>query len=174
MENSNYTITKCTVECYKIRKSTGLWADINIDEEENTGRIQIASDYGSWQYYWGPCGKSFKKFLIGLDIGYASGKFGESDWFDLDATIKYLKNRIDEYGFDDDEKESVLNELNELTDVSCKEEFVHIVSNCDLIMNMEDGMPNMCKNISPTFKNFWETIWQVFINELKKELDIVS
>ena len=42
----------------------------------------------------GACGSSFKKFLVGLSIDYAAGKFGESKWFDLDSTIKTLKDRI--------------------------------------------------------------------------------
>ena len=50
------TVTKSTVEVYKIRSNEFAWADITIDASGNKGRISIASDYGSWQNYWGACG----------------------------------------------------------------------------------------------------------------------
>ena len=81
--DTKFTTTRSTVECYKIRSDRGLWADITIDANGKAGRVQIASDYGSWENYWGACGSEFKEFLCGLDIDYAAGKFGESKWFDL-------------------------------------------------------------------------------------------
>lgn len=82
-----FSINKNTVEQYKIRHSSGsCWADIVLDSGDGCGRIQIASDFGDWQYYWGSCGCSFKKFLTEIDMGYFAGKVGESDWFDIDAT----------------------------------------------------------------------------------------
>lgn len=93
MENiqPTYAVTKTHVECYKLRRpGTGDgWADITLDVNGNAGRIQIASDYGSWEHYWGSCGCPFKEFLINLskDIHYAAGKFGEGKWFDQEATM---------------------------------------------------------------------------------------
>ena len=55
MENQ-YTVTKTTVEKYTIRHSTGrYWADIVLDCGVNSGRIQVASDFGDWQYFFGAC-----------------------------------------------------------------------------------------------------------------------
>lgn len=47
-------IEKTQIELYKVRLDGGQgWADISIDAKEKSGRIQIASDWGAWQYYWG-------------------------------------------------------------------------------------------------------------------------
>lgn len=170
METVKFTITKTQIECYKIRSGKGAWADITIDAQGNTGRIQIASDYGSWQYYWGACGERFKRFLADLDIYYAAGKFGEGNWFDLDKTIENLKSRIKEYSADYPEKKAELkSELKELKDSSCKEEFVAKMWQSPEILEMEGHNPEMITDVSPSFKKFWEVLWPVFIEELKKE-----
>jgi hypothetical protein len=170
MEKETYTIEKTLVECYKLRSTTGsYWADITIDSIGTKGRIQIASDFGSYQNYWGACGCSFKEFLQRLNIEYAADKFGEDKWFDLDATIKLLRERIlDEFHHEDD-KDEVLSELKELESCSNKEEFCDQIRNCKNIWQMEDGMPSLCYAITPQFKRFWDEIWPVFIDHLKKE-----
>lgn len=162
------TITKSQVEVYKIRSNEFAWADITIDASGNKGRISIASDYGSWQNYWGACGESFKQFLQGLNIDYAANKFGADRWFDLDGTIKYLEERIQDYSTGDD-KEGLLNELNDLKDTSGKEEFIHVIQNCDSIMEMEDHMPDLNYSIEPSFKSFWNELWPELLREFKKE-----
>ena len=96
MKTENMTIEKTTVECYRLRHSSGMWADITIDANKETGRIQIASDYGSWQNYWGSCGKPFKLFLQSLDKYYVAGKFGASKWFDAVKTVAEYRAVIKE------------------------------------------------------------------------------
>ena len=95
----NYTITKSNIELYKFRKENGdEWADITIDENGTTGRISIASNWGSWQNYWDFCGRSFKEFLTKLnceyDCEYVANKFGVGRCFDLEKTINFYKNNI--------------------------------------------------------------------------------
>ena len=162
------TVTKSTVEVYKIRSNEFAWADITIDASGNKGRISIASDYGSWQNYWGACGESFKQFLQGLNIDYAANKFGADRWFDLNGTIKYLEERIEDYATGDD-NEGLLNELKDLKDTSGKEEFIHVIQNCDSIMEMEDHMPDLNYSIEPSFKRFWNELWPELLREFKKE-----
>lgn len=164
---SNIVVTKSHVECYKLRSDKGAWADITIDMKDKTGRIQIASDYGSWQYYWGACGETFKKFLIGLDLHYIAGKFGESRWFDLEKTIASLRSRIN----DMDKHEVLLEELSKLEDCSSREEFNHIIwSDCENILEMEDNNPDVCESVSPMFMQFWNKLWPSFLEALKSEL----
>ena len=77
IDNKKYSINKTQCEVYKLRHECGMyWADITVDSGEKSGRIQIASDYGSWQNYWSCCGCSFKEFLTKLDMQYTAGKFG--------------------------------------------------------------------------------------------------
>lgn len=169
MEKVKYRISKSNVECYKIRCDSFYWADINIDASGNTGRIQIASDFGDWQYYWGSCGCPFKEFLAGLNIDYVAGKFGANKWFDLDGTIKSLKETIKYFRPDKELKSELMGEIKNLENSSGENEFVHIMHDCDRIMEMTNHCPDMVYGISPGFKRFWKEIWPVFIKEIQKE-----
>jgi len=165
-------ITKSNIESYKIRYDDKFyWADINIDAGESSGRIQISSDFGDYQYYFGSCGMMFKEFLCKIEMDYLSRKFGQSDWFDLDATINNLKSRIFEYTDSKDKqiRQELLDELSNLEESSSIEEFICKMNNSTLILQMEDYNPHVYKTINPVFKNFWTHIWIPFINELKKE-----
>lgn len=147
------------------------------DASGETGRIQIASDFGSWQYYWGSCGMPFKEFLICLNIGYAANKFGEDKWFNLSNTIECLKQQIDEftlYDTDADEhKKELLAELTLLTEeTSTRGEFERLMWKSPKLLDMCDNIPPICTAISPAFRKFWETLWKAFVGELKNEADI--
>jgi len=165
------TTTKSTVECYKIRGlAHGAWADITVDADANTGRIQIASDYGSWENYWGACGCPFKEFLIGLDMHYAAGKFGAGRWFDHEATINAIKADIDEYARDDEERNGMMEEWAALEDCTEVNSFCMIAFQSDYLRKLWDTGPDIKKTIDPSFRKFWENAWPVFIEELKKEI----
>lgn len=166
-----FTITKTTVECYKIRHLSGMWSDITIDAKEETGRIQIASDYGEWQFYWGSCGMPFKKFLASLDKHYVAGKFGASRWFDSIKTVAeyraVIKENVKDGYLTKQKGIKALAELQCLEESSCKEEFCSNLSNdCDEIMKLYDHCPSLVYGIDPSFENFWTKLWPVFINEL--------
>ncbi len=164
------TITKSTTELYKIRTVNGAWADIVIDANGNTGRIQIASDFGSWDYYWGACGNPFKKFLTELDKHYAAGKFGEDRWFDLDDTIELLNDQIKDYTNDKLLIIELKEEIKELANTSCKEEFIVTAARCENVMDMTNHCPDLCTSISPSFEQFWNKLWPTLIEQLKKEI----
>lgn len=174
--DKKFTIKKETVECYKIRGvgNTFDWADITIDARQNTGRIQIASDNGSFQYYWGACGEPFKEFLIGLGKDYAAGKFGESKWFDHDGTIELIKQNIATRAKNEEHKDVLLEELKELEGCDSRESFCFLMHNSTELMKMYDDFPDILEKISPGFEYFWNNIWPVFIEELKKELAVVN
>jgi hypothetical protein len=173
----DYTVTKSTVECYKIRHPSGMyWADITIDASDRSGRIQIASDFGDYQRYWGACGKSFKEFLCSLDMHYAAGKFGANDWFDHDKTIRGYKLSVIEYRRNESiSKEEARKIYDEINDVDTKggcttsNELVNYISGKDALMEFFDYMPEVTRDITPQFRKFWATAWVVFINELKRE-----
>jgi hypothetical protein len=172
MKTKTFTIEKSAVECYKIRNSE-VWADITIDANESTGRIQIASDYGSWQYYWGACGKPFKQFLTELDKYYAASKFGASRWFDSEKTVAEYRAVIKENANDGyiskKKKIDALAELQCLEESSCKEEFCRNLEDCSEIMRIYDHCPALVYGIDPSFDKFWSILWPVFINHIKRE-----
>ncbi len=92
IDNKKYKITKSTCEVYKLRHECGMyWADITLDCGEKSGRIQIASDYGTWQNYWGCCGCSFKEFLTRLDVEYTAGKFRARNAEDREITPQFKR-----------------------------------------------------------------------------------
>jgi len=168
MKNTEYRISKSTIEAFKIRSNEMYWADINIDANGTQGRIQIASDFGNWQNFWGACGTSFYEFLAKLNIDYFAGKVGANKWFDLDKTIKYLEERIEDCAEDKSHKKTLLKELSELKNISGEGEFIYQVQKCEEIMIMENYTPDMTYSIEPGFKRFWNEIWPVFINEISK------
>lgn len=166
---SEVTITKKTVECYQIRFSKGdKWADITIDEGDKCGRISIASDFGSWEHFWGSCGKGFKTFLAGLDIHYAAGKFGEGRWFDHEATMKELRQSVADHD-DAEEKEAMLEELEQLEDCTEVNSFCHLAYSADTLYKLWDTGPNIHTDVSPMFRRFWTEIWPLFLAEIQKE-----
>lgn len=173
MEKGTYSIEKSTVECYKIRHSSGMyWADVTIDSQGTKGRIQIASDYGSYQNYWGACGTNFKDFLSRLNIEYAADKFGADRWFDLDKTIASLRIRISENIDNKEEISKFAEELIQLNNSSCLEEFVSIMHDCHNIMDFECGTPDITYGITPQFKKFWKHVWPILLEQFKKETEI--
>ncbi len=171
MKISEFTIEKSTVDCYKLRSTSGMWADITIDDNGTKGRIQIASDYGSWQNYWGACGVDFKSFLCGLDKHYVAGKFGANRWFDAEKTITEYRTVIKENikdGYISKQKGiSVLSELQSLEESSCQEEFYRNLEDCSGIMKLYDHCPSLIYGIDPRFNNFWDNIWPIFIDAIK-------
>jgi len=174
-KEEKFTIKKSAVECYKIRHSRGMkWADITIDSNEKGGRISIASDCGSWQYYWNACNESFKSFLIGLDIHYVAGKFGCSNWFDIEKTISeytaVITENINDAYLSKDDGEEALEEVKSLSACANQEEFFRELGNCSQIMRLYDHCPGVIYGINPAFRNFWTLIWPEFINEIKCEI----
>lgn len=172
--DNKYLITKSTVECYKIRHESGMyWADITIDAKERSGRIQIASDYGDYQYYWGACGLDFKSFLSKLDIYYTAGKMGASDWFDHDGTIRRFKVDVLEQRRSDsltqEEARAIFDEIEELKDYDHKEEFIAECFRKDNLMTFYDYCPELMKDITPQFKRFWKDLWPILLSEFENE-----
>jgi hypothetical protein len=172
----DYSITKSTVECYKIR-STSIhngWADITIDSKGTTGRIQIASDYGDWQYYWGACGMPFKEFLISLGKDYLAGKFGEDNYFDYNRTIRQYKKDILDYRKDEtisaEAARDMWDELENLITYGEREFSVGLWVDCPKLMVFYDNTPTLHRTISPMFELFWNKLWLPFMDELKNEI----
>jgi hypothetical protein len=172
-EIEEFEITKTTVECYKVRHPTGMyWADITIDSGERSGRIQIASDYGSFQHYWGACGESFKKFLLSIDKYYAAGKFGQDRWFDVDKTISSMRTHIEECCTDMDENEVLYSELKKLEEQQWDNEndFLNDFFSKKHLSSFYDGLPDTVRDLTPQFEKFWNSCWQVFLNQIRYEL----
>lgn len=176
---SEYSVTKTTVECYKIRHPSGMyWADITVDGKDRQVRIQIASDYGDYQYYWGACGPGYKQFLQKIGIDYAASKFGANRWFDHDKTINRYKRDLLEYRRNSDitadEAREAYDAIKELEDDGyCNNDQVFLeraMSNDALVKVFDyEGLASVVYDITPQFRKFWDTAWQVFLNELKAE-----
>lgn len=173
---SNFTITKTQVECYKITSPRSGWADIVVDDNGKAGRIQIDSDYGSWQRYWGACGCPFKEFLVNLNLDYVAGKFGASKWFDHEATMQLLRKDVEGHVegnvivlFDEFDLEEELDKLEGCDDPQI---FTHLMWNSSVFNEICEGGFQLQYDIEPGFKQFWTKLWPVFIDELENELNI--
>jgi hypothetical protein len=172
MSEKLFGVTKTVAESYGIARNdaSGSWANITID---TAGRLSIQSDYGNWQYYWGAHGGSFKSFLTGLNKQYVADKFGASNCFDIDSTIETL-----EAVFEEAEKEGEMTpemvdesetEIKSLRQCSTMEHYCHVWVSCEIAQAFQDN-PDVSYRISPLFERFWDEVWPVFIEELKKEL----
>lgn len=178
MNKEEFSLSKTTVECYKIRHKTGMyWADITVDAQEKGGRIQIASDYGDWQNYWPVPGSEFKLFLMGLDMDYLSGKLGAHKHFDHQATIKAFKIAICEYRRNDniraDRAREIFDQIKALEDSPYRDEFMIDITGMGRLMEFFDWSPDFHYTHAPGFKQFWKYVWPVFVAELKAELESI-
>lgn len=169
-------ITKSTAEVYKIRDlRNGNRADITIDDNGFSGRISIASSYGSFQNSWNACGKGFKKFLTELNLEYAADKFNQDRWLDTDETVRLYKQLvIDRRKTDFCDKLTarlVWDEIKRLEDETTATSFKGVLGECLNLLDFFDWIPDFCYGVSPQFKRFWSECWFVFIEEIKKEIN---
>lgn len=173
----SYTVTKSQVECYKFRAvDAAYWADVTIDTTPGAkhGRINIASDFGTWSYYWGACGSSFKEFLMGLDKHYVAKNFGADRFFDAKATKETYRRQIETCCFGREETTATELEVNDLYETPHIAEFTEQVRKSPRIMAMYDGMPDTCYRLEPGFDNFWEHIWPLLLDAFKEEALLVD
>ena len=179
---NQFTTTKTMVEKYTIRHSTGkYWADIVLDCGVNSGRIQVASDFGDWQYFFGACGAGLKKFLIGLDLDYLAEKTGNDQYFDLKNTLATYRRDIDsdlKAGAIDADLAACLRDqvesLETIPDENENEFFLKFRVDCPDLLAYYNYIPATERIISPQFKAFWTNIWSVFVEHLKAEMKAVN
>ena len=176
IDNTQYSIKKSLSQVYKFRRpQASYWADITLDDNGTCGRIQIASDFGAWQYYWGACGCPLKEFLIGLNYHYVAGKFKvEEDFFEDETILRYKKDLLAERrneGISQQDARLVYDEIQSLYQILTAIGFEHhIVDHCPNLYEFYDYIPPMVMKKQRLFEMFWNSVWQVFVAELKNEL----
>lgn len=171
-------ILKTKTECYKLRHpSKSIWADISIDAGERSGSISIISDFGNWSNSWGASGE-FKKFLTGIDMYYAAGKFGCGRYLDVDKTVKMYKRLLfqsrRQEDIDEDDARLIFNEIIELEKSVANgqdDAFNCVIWNSFKLVSFLDDMPETCTDVHPMFKRFWDEIWPFFVEKLKAEIN---
>jgi hypothetical protein len=113
---------------------------------------------------------------IGID--YAASKFGESQWFDFDETIKSYKQGIIELRryehFTAEHAREIYDEIKELAEESSYHlnDFQMQIQGKENLMKHFNWCPDVRHDISPQFKKFWKMIWGVFLEELKQEINV--
>jgi hypothetical protein len=168
-------ITKTTVECYKVRDLKEGWANITIDDLGEKGRVQIASDFGDWQYYWNACGCPFKVFLTRLNLDYVADKFREDEHINIEKTIKgYKESVLQSRRFGDLKKKrarAVYDDIKQLQkDWWSPNDFKEAMHLKVHLLKYFDNMPEASYDVSPMFKRFWKEIWLPFMANLKNEI----
>lgn len=173
---SKVTVSKSTVESYKVRGlQWGGWADVFIDDNGKRGTISITSDYGDWTYSWSSCGVTFKEFLCQLNISYTAGKFGCSNHFQLDETVKGWKKRVLEARRQEDIDENLARELwGEINEVEYESDgsskgIEHMLYHSKELLSFLDYSPDFSTTIDPGFKAFWERVWPHVTTAFKAE-----
>jgi len=177
-------ITKKNIQVYQLRKfkESNIWADIYLDENKDGsgGALAIRSDYGSWDYCWGSCGRPLKEFICGIDAGYLMGKLSSRNEFDYDrwkvAAQEQIKYALQEKNIDDEKHDGLMQELEGLGREGFQSEdslYVYLrETNSELFsfFGSSENFPNG-KDYPTGLKLFIENIWKPFIQELKKEIE---
>ena len=176
-----FSLAKSTVELYKIRHASGCyWADITIDANGHTGRISIASDYGSWQNYWGACGSDFKDFLGRLNEDYVANKFDVKEQVDVEATVKLWKSEVINYRRQEDitqeQARDIWDEVEELALYSHNELESEMKASAYLIDFLREWSDTdwIERRTDPRFGRFWKEIWPVLLAEFAREKEPAS
>jgi hypothetical protein len=175
--SQEFLFTKRDVSCYRFTEKSGLWANIYLDlSSETSGRLIIASDYGSWQYYWPSTGRIFKQFLIDLskDLPYMMGKLERADFYDHSKFIHALMNKLGNIRI---QRKSLIREIEDLqheTPRTSNEAYLMLTAErypeiLDL-MNGEYDMISDANGHSQQLQRFIAEVWPVFTAELQKEL----
>lgn len=171
-KKQEYTVTKTTVELYRFRHPSGMyWADITIDSGEKSGRISIASDFGTYSNYWSHAGQAFKEFLGEIAIDYAADKFGADRWFDHAETLL----RFSEYANEsskEDLRDLIMEEIRNLQEHTQKESFIVELMHSPGLMRLFDGCPELEYSITPQFKRLWKEVWPELIKAFKAEKEV--
>lgn len=63
---------KATADSYTLRDEAGNWLGQVVLTSD--GMFASVTDYGNLSYAWRAFGDDFKKFIIGLNVSYFSGK----------------------------------------------------------------------------------------------------
>ncbi len=178
MSSVKFTIEKSNAEYYKIRHLSGCyWADITIVASGESGRIQIASDFGDWQNFWSHCGMSFKKFLLKVDMDYVARKFGAKNYFDADFNIDQLKKEVINMRRNENLSATAARDIwdeikSDLVDECSNnaDHYINIIHQTEHIVHLYYDGYDVHKTYDPGFLQFWQKIWPVFLSELEKEI----
>lgn len=174
LEAGTFSVTAEQVTCYKVRHSSGFyWADITARVGDHSIGLQISSDFGDWQYYWGATGDDVAAFLKRLGIDYVADKFGADRQFDSDGTIKDLREQLKDYfKYEDgkdikvkDKRRKCFTALKELEELGDREEslFQHMYFSSVLSDILGVEYFDVRRRITPQFADFWKHLWPVFV-----------
>jgi hypothetical protein len=181
-QTSNPTVTKSSVELYQIRfgDSSVGWADITIDAQGTMGRIQIASDYGNWQNFWGACGTDFKSFLGQINKDYAATKFGVEEWIDVAGTLRMYRELVIQYRRDGSLEEEEAREIYDeiaLLEYASRTTLEREVDQTEHLSRFVYGMagyPGYQYEPDAQFTHFWEKVWPVLLAEFAREKALIE
>jgi hypothetical protein len=99
----------------------GPWFSVTLCEA--TGRVNINSDHGNYTACWGDQKNKLKEFLARMDTDYLMEKFGAKQFFesgsyyrqlDCDATVAKIKEQAEKKGFDEDEIDEFIENIQEI------------------------------------------------------------
>lgn len=158
------------------------WAVIIVSRD---GVVNIQSDFGDYCYIWSSIGEtSIEEFLINCDKSYLLRKFGgmKEREFDLISSKKEIQRYIIEKRrmLDITENEArfywnrclkikAQNTEEYMKSISKLETKFNNKSILDLYNDDISSVPHITK-YSYSITTFFEKIWPIFINELKKEI----
>lgn len=172
------SVTKSIAEKYLVRAGHE-WTFIYLDDAAKT--ISITGSLGEYGYSWNSIGTTFKRFLIGLDNGYLTGKLCPGEIYNPRKAIESVKKiitkrRKEDPEFTKEQARAAMDALKDITeDVNSSDIFQdRIINDDDLswIYTQEYHYDIDCMETPPQFVTFLKRIWPEFIGFLKGELEV--
>ncbi len=187
-------VSKSMYETYHIQKD-GEWATICINgwhrpdgpsgrtNRTYCGEFLAYTSFGVFGYQWTAMGQPLKEFLLDVELDYFCQKAyaGETTVFDFDQSIKALRDKVlavrKEQGIDREEARALYEAIDNVDYSQDATEFVSACMSADIRdyagskCDFDEPWEFVRRVPNPQCVGFWKTIWPLFCNQLRVDLE---
>ncbi|MEB5557091.1 hypothetical protein GOP97_15090 [Vibrio cholerae] len=171
-------VIKTQAELYQVRHKTfGGWGDIFLICGQESVRVAINSDYGTFAHNWTHCGGDPKEFLTDIDFDYCMKKLTNykhyvpaPEQYPIEVKQSIIESRREENLTKEEAREAwedMLNTEHSEGDLYFKELIDHPLF--EKVFGATEYLPSAQK-VDPCCQDFWDKVWFPFIGQLKEEL----
>jgi len=160
--------TKNACNKYKISLNNNTWAVIFMDNMF----LSIFSDFGNWGHYWTSIGyKTLAEFLVNCDKSYLMNKLSKTE-LDVYATCNEMRRLLLKARSSKEISKNVARNdwyrIYEIQNESPK--FFQLAFQSESWGYFDDLSLPLIDKYEDGILNFMETLWPLFIEQLRKEL----
>ncbi|WP_114729495.1 hypothetical protein [Vibrio cholerae] len=171
-------VIKTQAELYQVRHKTfGGWGDIFLICGQESVRVAINSDYGTFAHNWTHCGGDPKEFLTDIDFDYCMKKLTNykhyvpaPEQYPIEVKQSIIESRREENLTKEEAREAwgdMLNTEHSEGDLYFQELIDHPLF--EKVFGATEYLPSAQK-VDPCCQDFWDKVWIPFVGQLKEEL----